>query len=63
MRRSVRLNRGVFVEATFTAPWSVVARIGREECLPFPADLVQLIGDRVVLEERMLVGIDGEPPA
>jgi AraC-like DNA-binding protein len=60
--RSVRLTGGVFFEANLTAPWSVAAQVGLKECLPFLPDLVQVIGYHVVLEGRMLVGLDGEPP-
>jgi AraC-like DNA-binding protein len=60
--RSVRLTGGVFLEANFTAPWCVAVRIGREDCLPFLADLSQVIGYHVVLEGRMLVRIQDEPP-
>lgn len=59
--RSVRLAGGVFLEGNFTAPWCVAARIGLEDCRPYLANLVQVIGYHVVLEGRMLVGLDGEP--
>ncbi|WP_018321699.1 AraC family transcriptional regulator [Bradyrhizobium sp. WSM2793] len=59
--RSVRLTGGVFFEATFTAPWCVAARVGLEDVRPFLANLVQVIGYHVVLEGRMLVGLDGAP--
>jgi hypothetical protein len=52
----------LFLEANFTAPWCVAARVGLEDCRPFLADLVQVIGYHVVLKGRMLVGFDGEPP-
>jgi AraC-like DNA-binding protein len=60
--RSVRLTGGFFLEAHFTAPWCVAVRIGREDCQPFLADLMQVIGYHVVLEGRMLVRLEGEPP-
>jgi len=60
--RSVRLTGGIFFDANFTAPWSVTSRIGIEDVRPFLADLVQVIGYHIVLEGRMLVGLDGEPP-
>jgi len=59
--RSVRLVGGVFLEAQFTAPWSVAAKVEVEDCLSFMPDLVQLIGYHVVIEGRMLVALDGEP--
>ncbi len=60
--RLVRLEGGVFLEASFTAPWCVATRIGLEECSPFLPGLVQLIGYHVVLEGSMLVAVEGEPP-
>jgi AraC-like DNA-binding protein len=60
--RLVRLAGGIFLEASFTAPWCVAARIGLEECSPFLPGLVQLIGYHVVLEGSMLVAVEGEPP-
>jgi hypothetical protein len=60
--RSVRLVGGLFLEANFTAPWCVATQIALEDCKPFLADLVQVIGYHVVLEGCMLVGLDGEPP-
>lgn len=60
--RCVRLVGGFFLEARFTAPWCVAARIGVEECQPFLAGLVQAIGYHVVIDGAMLVGLEGEPP-
>ena len=60
--RLVRLEGGVFLEASFTAPWSVATQIGVEFCSPFLPDLLQVIGYHVVLEGTMLVAVEGEPP-
>lgn len=60
--RSVRLAGGLFLEARFTAPWCVASRITADDCRPFLENLVQVIGYHVVLEGRMLVALDGEPP-
>ena len=60
--RLVRLAGGIFLEASFTAPWCVAAQIGLEDCRPFLPDLVQVIGYHVVLEGSMLVAVEGEPP-
>jgi AraC-like DNA-binding protein len=59
--RSVRLTGGVFLEARFTAPWCVSAQIGVDDCKPFLANLVQVIGYHVVIEGSMLVALDGAP--
>lgn len=34
---AVRLSGGVFLEAEFTAPWCIVARVGPEDCRPYGA--------------------------
>jgi AraC-like DNA-binding protein len=59
--RSVRLTGGVFLEARFTAPWCVAARITAEDCRPFMASLAQVIAYHFVVEGGLLVSIDGEP--
>lgn len=60
--RLVRLSGGVFLEASFTAPWCVVGQIAPEDCAPFLDRVVQVIGFHVVLEGSMLVALEGEPP-
>jgi len=60
--RAVRLSGGLFLDAKFTAPWCTRARIGLEDCAPFVPRLVQVIGYHVILEGRLQIAIDGEPP-
>lgn len=60
--RSVRLSGGVFLDAKFTAPWSVAAQVTPQVCSPFLPELVQVIAYHVVLEGSMLVSLDGEAP-
>lgn len=60
--RSVRLAGGVFLEASFTAPWCVTAQITPEDCRPFLTGVRQVIGYHVVLEGSMFVALDGGPP-
>ncbi|MGE8941935.1 cupin domain-containing protein [Leptospira interrogans] len=60
--RSVRLEGGVFLDACFTAPWCVIASMNTEDCRPFVAGAVQLIAYHVVLEGKLLLSVDGEPP-
>ncbi len=60
--RSVRLAGGVFLEASFTAPWCITSQIGPEDCQPYLPNLVQVIGYHVVLQGRLVIGLQGEPP-
>ena len=60
--RSVRLQGGLFLDAKFTAPWCVAAQITPQICTPFVPGLMQVIGYHVVLEGKMIVAVDGEPP-
>jgi AraC-like DNA-binding protein len=60
--RSVRLSGGMFLEASFTAPWCVMSKIDPEDCRPFLAAPLQVIAYHYVVEGRMLVGIGGHDP-
>jgi AraC-like DNA-binding protein len=60
--RSLRLAGGVFLDAKFTAPWSVAVHITPQVCTPFVPGLMQVIGYHVVLEGSMLLALDGEQP-
>ncbi len=60
--RSVRLSGGLFLDAKFTAPWCIRARIGLDECTPFVPGLVQVIGYHVVLEGRMHIATETTSP-
>jgi AraC-like DNA-binding protein len=61
--RAVRLAGGVFLSADFTAPWCVGVRITPENCAPFLGKSAQIVGYHVVIEGRLLVGLEGEPMA
>ena len=60
--RSVRLTGGVFLDARFTAPWSVLAQLKPEHCSAFLALPAQIICYHLVIEGNVLVGVEGEPP-
>jgi len=60
--RSVRLMGGVFLDARFTAPWSVLSSISPEEFRPFIAMPGQVIAYHVILEGRLLIAVEGQPP-
>lgn len=59
--RSVRLTGGLFLDASFTAPWSILAQITPQNCsplLPLPA---QIIGYHFVVEGTFHISVEGEP--
>jgi len=60
--RSVRLIGGVFLEARFTAPWCVSSQIAAEDCRPFLAVPAQIIAYHFIIEGRLLVQLDADPP-
>jgi AraC-like DNA-binding protein len=60
--RTVRLTGGVFLDARFTAPWCVTSQITPDDCRPFLAQPAQVIAYHYVIDGRMLVQLDCEPP-
>jgi AraC-like DNA-binding protein len=62
MLRSISLSGGIFLDARFTAPWSVISQITPGECRPHLSNPLQLIGYHFVLEGSLLVSTDGTPP-
>ena len=61
--RAVRLTGSVFLSGHFTAPWCVGVKITADECARhLPKRPAQIIGYHVVVEGRMLVGMNSEPP-
>lgn len=59
--RGLRLTGAVFLEAEFTAPWCISARIEPEDCSPFMPMPAQVIAYHYVVEGDLLVGIEGQP--
>jgi AraC-like DNA-binding protein len=60
--RSVRLTGGVFLECRFGAPWSVISKISPEQWQPYLTNPSQVICYHFVIEGRLLVTVDGQPP-
>jgi AraC-like DNA-binding protein len=60
--RVVKLTGGVFLEAEFSAPWSVISQVGPEDCRVVLAKPARLIGFHYVISGKMLLQIDGSPP-
>jgi AraC-like DNA-binding protein len=61
--RAVRLTGSVFLSGHFTAPWCIGVEITPDECARhLPGRPAQIIGYHVVVEGRLHVGVDSEPP-
>lgn len=58
----VRLTGGVFLDASFTAPWCITARIGPEDCRHVLTEPASVVAFHYVLDGRMLVQVDGAAP-
>lgn len=59
--RSIRLRGGVFLDARFTAPWAVNAKLTENQCKPLLSWPSQVIAYHLVIEGRMLLCVAGEP--
>lgn len=60
--RAMRLTGGVFLEASFTAPWCVLSQVEPGDCagfLPLPR---HIIAYHYVCAGEFTVQVDGEPP-
>jgi AraC-like DNA-binding protein len=55
--RVVRLTGGVFLEAEFSAPWSVMSHVGPEDCQMVLADPARLIAFHYVISGTLLLQI------
>lgn len=62
MARTLRLTGGVFLDAQFSAPWSVSAQVGPEDCTPFTPAPRHIIAYHYVTEGRCLLVVDDRPP-
>lgn len=60
--RSVRLTGGVFLDARFTAPWCVTARVTGEHVSAFLQSPAQLICYHFVKEGKLLLSLDNSLP-
>ena len=59
--RSVRLTGGIFLDARFTAPWSVHTQILAEDCGTFTVKPSLLIACHFVIDGKFLISTVGEP--
>lgn len=60
--RVVRLTGGVFLDAEFTAPWCVTAKVVPEDCRPFLADPAHVIAYHYVVAGRLFLQVEDDPP-
>ena len=60
--RVVRISGGVFLEAEFTAPWSVLSQVTPEEAAAAAPDSGCLVAFHYVVAGRMLLELDGQAP-
>src|SRR5512132_837857 len=60
--RVVRLTGGVFLDAEFTAPWCVTAKVAPEDCRPFLADPAPVIAYPYVVAGRLFLQVEDAPP-
>ena len=61
--RVVRLSGGVFLDAEFSAPWCIAARVGPEDCRLVMAEPARIIAFHYVVSGRLLLQVDGAAPA
>ena len=57
--RTVRLKGGVFLDARFTAPWSVYSHVVAEDCRPILQNPQQMISYHYMTEGEMLISVEG----
>lgn len=62
MLRSMRLSGGIFLDAEFTAPWCVIAKVGPEDCSPFVPQPRTIIAYHYVTVGRLLLQVGDQPP-
>jgi AraC-like DNA-binding protein len=62
MLRTIRLTGGIFLEADFTAPWCVTSEITADDFLPHIAVPAHVVAYHYVVEGRVELLIEGEPP-
>jgi AraC-like DNA-binding protein len=58
---AVRLSGAAFLDAEFTAPWCIVARVGPEDCRPLGPVPPRVVAYHYVIEGRLVFSIDDHP--
>ncbi len=60
--RVIRLTGGVYLDAEFSAPWSVFSHVEPEECRPYLLEARHIISFHYVIAGSLFVMIEGEAP-
>ncbi len=60
--RVVRLTGGVFLDAEFSAPWCVTARVAPEDCRPFLSTPRHVIAYHCIVAGQLLLQTDADAP-
>ena len=60
--RVVRLSGGVFLDAEFSAPWSITAQVGPEDCRLVMAEPARVIAFHYVISGNLLLQMDRDAP-
>ncbi len=60
--RAMRLTGGIFLDAEFTAPWCISAKVGPEDCIPFTPEPRHIIAYHYVTAGRCLLKVSKQPP-
>ncbi len=55
------LGGGVFLEAEFSAPWCITARVTAADCAPFVPPPKHVIASHYVTHGHLFVGVEGQP--
>lgn len=59
---AVRIRSGVFLDAEFTAPWCIWAKVDAEDCAPFGVTSGHVVGYHYVIEGGLLLTVADQPP-
>lgn len=62
MLRAMRLTGGIFLEADFTAPWCISAKVGPEDCLPFTPEPRHIIAYHYVIAGSCVLKVGNQMP-
>lgn len=60
--RVVRLSGGVFLDAEFSAPWCIAAKVGPEDCRLVMAEPARVIAFHYVVSGRLLLQVADDAP-
>jgi hypothetical protein len=59
---ALKLTGGIFLDAEFTAPWCVAARVGPEDCSPVAPPPRSIIAYHYVSTGRLVLQVETQPP-